>query len=398
MISLFFERKNRSIIYESGYTGHRSENVSHLMRFINSHPDLHGKFVFVLNEQISELLGELSTSPSYLIEFIQLNKKHKNSITRSFWEWQLIAEVIQKHKSIYEIIFMEIDLYLALLCSNRFKKFNLSVKGILFQPYIHFKEIRERDFSIIKQIFKTYIFQKISVVINPNIKKLFIFNDKRTVDKMNKRIKHIFYNLPDPIADNIAKFDSNIFKNVIDKFSIKSFKKNLLVFGSIDERKNLINIINSIKLLPNEVKKGIHLIVAGKFDIKVREKYIKHIDTYKNEISVAYNDAFVNREEIEPLFQSCDLVLMPYINFYSASGVLAHAIKHNKNVIVSKKGLIGRIVKDHNLGIGVDPLNPEEIKEAISKLLSDDKEFQYNRSMLIDQYSPHNYSKTILLN
>ena len=398
MISLFFERKNRSIIYESGYTGHRSENVSHLMRFINSHPDLHGKFVFVLNEQISELLGELSTSPSYLIEFIQLNKKHKNSITRSFWEWQLIAEVIQKQKNICEIIFMEVDPYLVLLSTNRFKKFNLSVKGILFQPYVHFKEIKEADFSIIKQFLKNYIFQKFSVLINSNIEKLFILNDKRAVDIMNKRIKHIFYNLPDPIADNIRNVDSNIFKNVVEKYGIKNFKKNLLVFGSIDERKNLINIINSIRLLPIEVKKDVHLIVAGKFDGKVKEKYIKHIDTYNNEISIAYNDAFVNGEEREPLFQSCDLVLMTYINFYSASSVLGHTINHNKNVIVSKKGLIGRIVKEHNLGIGVDPLNAEEIKEAICKLLSDNKEFRYDSSMLIDEYSPGNFSKAILLN
>lgn len=391
-------KTTHSVIYEAGYTGHRSEYVAHLMRFINSQPDLHGKFVFVLNEQISDLIGDLTTSPNYSIEFIKLNKKHTNSITRSFREWQLIAEVIQKQKSIYEIIFMEVDPYLALLCTNRFKKFNLSVKGILFQPYIHFKEIKELNFTIIKQFLKNYIFQKFSVFINSNIKKLFILNDKRTVDTMNKQIKHIFYNLPDPIADNIRNIDSNIFIKVVDKYGIKNFKKNLLVFGSIDERKNLINIINSVKLLPIELKKNVHLIVAGKFDSKVREKYIKHIVAYENEISIAYNDAFVNGEEREPLFQSCDLVLMPYINFYSASSVLGHTINHNKNVIVSKKGLIGRIVKEHNLGIAVDPLNAEEIKEAICKLLSPNKEFEYNSRMLIDEYSPRNFSKTILLN
>src|SRR5688572_7364508 len=230
--------KTNSVIYESGYTGHRSENVSHLMRFINSQQDLYGRFVFILNEKIRELIGDLSTSSSYFIEFIRLNKKHKNSITRCFWEWQLISKVIQKQKSIYEIIFMEVDPYLTLLCSNRFKKFNLSVKGILFQPYIHFSEIKERDISTMKQLFKNYVFQKLSVLLNSNVKKLFIFNDQRTVDIMNKRIKDIFYNLPDPIADNITIVDSKILKNVIDKYNIKSFKKNLLIFGSIDERKN----------------------------------------------------------------------------------------------------------------------------------------------------------------
>ena len=85
----------------------------------------------------------------------------------------------------------------------------------------------------------------------------------------------------------------------------------------LTKEKNLINIINSLKLLPIGLRKNVHLIVAGKFDSKVREKYIKHIVAYENEISIAYNDAFVNGEGREPLFQSCDLVLMPYINFYS---------------------------------------------------------------------------------
>ncbi|MBA2563520.1 MAG: hypothetical protein H0V14_11535, partial [Chitinophagaceae bacterium] len=337
--------RTRSVIYESGYTGHRSEYVTHLMRFINSHPDLHNKFIFLLNEQIAALIGGLRTSPNYSIEFLKLNKIHKNSITRGFWEWQLIGKFIVKEKNIDKIIFMEVDPYLVLLSTNRFKKFNLSVKGILFQPYIHYNEIKELNFSIIKQLFKNYIFQKFSVSINSNIKKLFILNDKRTVDIMNNRIKHIFYNLPDHVVDNIGNVDSNTFENVINKYGIKSFKKNLLVFGSIDERKNLINIINSIKLLPIELKNAVHLIVAGKFDFKVREKYVKHIDINKKEISIAYNDAFINDEERNSLFQNCDLVLMPYINFYSASGVLAHSINHNKNVIASKNGLIGRIVK-----------------------------------------------------
>ncbi len=56
-------KRTRSVIYESGYTGHRSEYVAHLMRFINSKPDLHGKFVFILNEKISEFICDLSTSP-----------------------------------------------------------------------------------------------------------------------------------------------------------------------------------------------------------------------------------------------------------------------------------------------------------------------------------------------
>jgi hypothetical protein len=81
------------------------------------------------------------------------------------------------------------------------------------------------------------------------------------------------------------------------------------------------------------------LIIAGKIGI---ERYRQHIEKYKDEISIGYNDGFVNAEEREPLFESCDLVLMPYRNFYSASSVLGHAISHNKNVVATNKGLLGK--------------------------------------------------------
>ncbi len=387
-----------SVILESSYTGHRSEYIGHLMKFINSQADLQGKYMFLLNEQMSGLIGELRTSPNYFIKFINFNKKHRNSITKSFWEWKLISEVIGKQKSIREIIFMDIDPYLVLLVTAQFKKFNLAVKGILFQPYIHFKEINGGMSFLIKKVFRNYFFQKYSVFMNSNINKLFILNDKNGVRTMNKRIKNIFYNLPDPIDNAISSINAGISRSIREKYAIKEGNKNLLVFGMIDDRKNIINIIDSLRLLKEEMKKSIHLIIAGKLTENVREKYIEHIEKYRNEVSIAYNDEFINAEEREPLFQSCDLVLMPYVNFFSASSVLGHSIMHNKNVVASKQGIIGRIVTDSKIGIAVNPTIPAEIKEAINELLTNKSAFKYDSKMLIEEYSPVNFSKNILLN
>jgi glycosyltransferase involved in cell wall biosynthesis len=89
---------------------------------------------------------------------------------------------------------------------------------------------------------------------------------------------------------------------------------------------------------------------------------------------------------------------MPYINFYSASSVLGHAISHNKNVVAPNKGLLGKTVKESNVGIVVDPSNPEDIKQAIIDLLSKPSKFNYDSNALIEEYSAVNFSKSILLN
>lgn len=392
------EKKNDNIttvICESSHTGHRSGYISHLMKYINSEPYLHYKYLFILNELMRDLLGELITSQHYQIQFIVFDKKIKNAVKRSFWEWTLFEKIIREQKSLREIIFMDIDSYLVLLVTKRFKKYNLAVKGILFQPYIHFKEIKGGFTFLLRKVYKNYLFQKYSVLLNSQIVKVFILNDRATVGIMNKKIKKVFYNLPDPIERDVKNRDQNNYKNILDKYRVKTTNKNLLVFGSIDYRKNLINIIDSLRLLPPELKKTIHLIIAGKISIA---SYKQHIEKHKDEISIGYNDGFVNAEEREPLFESCDLVLMPYINFYSASSVLGHAISYSKNVVAPNKGLLGKTVRENKVGIVVDPLNPVEIKQAIIDLLSKPSKFNYDGNALIEEYSDINFSKSILLN
>ncbi len=88
---------------------------------------------------------------------------------------------------------------------------------------------------------------------------------------------------------------------------------------------------------------------------------------------------------------------MPYIDFFSASSVLGHTIMHNKNVVVSNKGLIGRIVKEHKMGIAVDALSAEEIKNGMYELLVNNKRYQYDSKALVKYYSAENFCKSILL-
>lgn len=384
--------RNTTLILEFGYTGHRTEYLSHLMRFINDNPNLHGRYVFFLNEKIAPLLGQLSESPSYSIEYSNLVETHTNFISRSFYEWKLVAEKMNAtHKNIREIIFMSVDEHLILLTTRRFKRFNLLVKGILFQPYVHYKNSTDK-----KGLLRNYISQKYATALNNSIKKFFILNDKGTVRKMNKSIKPCFAYLPDPIENKPVSSDASVHDAIIEKFSLHAKKKRLLVFGMIDERKNIITIIDALSLLPSEVKKLVHLLIIGRLDKAVKDKYQNHVHKHKHEISITLNNQFVTNDEMEVLFVHSHIVLMPYIKFYSSSGILGHAIRHQKNVIASNKGLVSRLVAKKNLGITVDPLAPKEIKDAICQLLQHPEKYQYQSAEYLHEYSSENFCKTIL--
>jgi glycosyltransferase involved in cell wall biosynthesis len=388
----------RSLIYESGETGHRAEYVSHLMKYIINKPELHGKYTFILNAKIKRRLGQLAKVDAYNIKYIEVSRKYSNSIERSFSEWQLVAKLVRQDAQYAEIIFLDIDPFLILLTTKQFKRFNMSVKGILFEPYHHFKEKNGGLWFFFRHTLRSYLFQKYATYSNSKIRRLFILNDEKCIPSMNKDIKDVFSFLPDPIEIDLKEIEPELVEIIKAKYAIKPGRKNLLLFGSIDCRKNLVRIINSLLLMPASVRRDIHFIVAGKFHAEAKTRYIEHIEKHAGVLSISYQDEFVSDEEREVLFQESEIVLMPYTNFYSSSGILGHTIKHNKIVVASNTGLVSRIVKENNLGITVDPLNEHEIKEAIMRILNKDAAYNYSSNKLLEKFAPNSFSETLLAN
>lgn len=368
------------------------------MRYINSNITLHDNFIFILNKQIEPFLRELPKSKHYKVIFLDFNTKYSNSIQRSFDEWDIVTKYIEP--KIKEIIFMDIDPYLLLLTTKKFRSYKLGVKGILFEPYTHFKTKGvEINFLFLKKI-KSYFFQKIPFYFNKNINRIFILNDMQAVNMLNKSIHDKFYFLPDPIDNKPLEINEISEAEIISKYKISSEKHTLLIFGSIDARKNLKSILEALSMLPESYRKSVHLIVAGKFGVNLSLEYKNLLNIASENFSIYFNDNFINDYERDVLFKNAEIVLMPYINFYSSSGVLGHVIKHNKKVIVSNLGLLWRIVNEYGIGVSVNPYDNNQISKGIITLLDNyhlNANETKNNFQLLSKFSPQNFSKTLLL-
>lgn len=387
---------DKCLIFEGGCGGHRLEYICHLMKYINGDPDLDGKFIFVLDERMRASVYPLAILDRFELLFSNFNKRHRNSIVRSFWEWDKLELILLRRNDIKEILFMELDPYLFLISTKKFKKFELSIKGILFQPYIHLKRSRVQLKYILNGFIKNFVIQRFAFLANNKLKKCFILNDTEGVEMLNNKIKDIFYFLPDPIEDNIPRVDAEIEKVIAAKFNLDKAKRLLLLFGQIDSRKNLINVIDALGLFSKEKRSSICLIVAGKFNDKVRKVYIDHIDKARLKLEIIYNDDFVSEEEREVLFAMCDVVLMPYINYFSSSGVMGHAIRHTKRVIVSSTGLLKKLVSANSFGLCVDPYNVKGINNALNELLFGQISIEYNNKKFLKQHKPWEFGHIIL--
>jgi len=62
-------------------------------------------------------------------------------------------------------------------------------------------------------------------------------------------------------------------------------------------------------------------------------------------------DRYVTVEEEKMCFAASDAVLLPYLNHFGTSGVLSRAMSAGKPVIVSDEQLLGRLTREHRLGL-----------------------------------------------
>jgi glycosyltransferase involved in cell wall biosynthesis len=369
----------KTLIFEGETGGHRIEFIEYLMLNLINNPELKSNYVFVLN---SKLISEIKLSNKMLdtISIIELsiNNYSSNLFTRSFQQWKCIKQVLKSDSTIGRILFMNIDMFQYVILSPGFLKYKLSVVGILFQPYTQIPVLKNvgsffgknsiRKFRKILTIGAILQFQQ-NVILH-------ILNDENAVIELNKRHrrkKSAFRNLPDPIDDRLLIFE-NTKEKVCTRYRIEANRNILLVFGGIDDRKNIKRIIESLILITTELQSNIALLIVGKFE----PGQIENITAYKNKaldtcpnLQIVLHDGFVTNFEREEIFKASDIVLIPYINFYSSSGVVGHAAKYNKKVIVSSYGIIKLITEKYLLGLSVDPYDPIDIKNGIEKLLTD---------------------------
>jgi glycosyltransferase involved in cell wall biosynthesis len=73
-------------------------------------------------------------------------------------------------------------------------------------------------------------------------------------------------------------------------------------------------------------------------------------------------------------FQAADAVVLPYRRSYlGTSGVLQHAAWAKKPVITADVGELGDLVRQHGLGVVVEPEDPRQLAEVIQRYLRERK-------------------------
>jgi len=145
-----------------------------------------------------------------------------------------------------------------------------------------------------------------------------------------------------------------------------------LLFGYLTERKGPLAVLDALFLLPRDVAARVAILFAGRVDPALHERLEdrrRDLAAHHPELWLRIDDRRLDKGELAALVWQSDVVLAPYQRFVGSSGVLLWAAVSGRPVLAQEFGLVGRLTRDHRLGVSVDASDPSQLAREIARMV-----------------------------
>jgi glycosyltransferase involved in cell wall biosynthesis len=141
-------------------------------------------------------------------------------------------------------------------------------------------------------------------------------------------------------------------------------RPSVLFFGAFRANKGIDVLLDAVRRLPGEIT----VLVAGRGDRPIEERLLKAMAADPR-IHVEIGHVPMARKV--DLFAQAGLVVLPYTDFASQSGVLHDAYSQGRPVVVTDVGALGETVREDCTGLVVPPGDAAALAQTIEALLAD---------------------------
>ena len=370
--------ERKLLLFDLFATGHHAGYILHLVRywreqklpgsldvlvtpkFMQLHPDvintaLEGgqsniNFVTISPEEEAVLKSEDSTV---------------ERLVRAFQEGNLLDKYARKLEPT-QCLLMYFD---SILLSLAFRgRFPCPLAGIYFRPIFHYSDFA--DFTPLRHERILQLRDKFALsrlLSNSQFQTLFCLDPLAVepIRRFNSHVKVIY--LPDPVQ--IYRDSDSKLEKLREKLEIEPGRKVFLMFGVLNKRKGIYQLLEAIALLPAHICQKFCLLLVGPIDSEslIQTRIAELSESLPVQI-IGY-EKFVPDREIQPYFQISDVILAPYQHHIGMSAIQVRAAAAQKPLLSSNYGLMGEIVKRNRLGITVDSTLPSEIAKGLTQFL-----------------------------
>jgi len=365
------------MLFDLDTTGHHPTYIQHFVKYY-CNQEISGKLDIVVSpkfiEEHSDIVNMIQKSHRQNVNFIPITLEEYSSfinksslLKRIFCEWNIYCKYA-KNLNADHCLLMYLDKFQLPIALRG--KSPCSFSGIYFRPTFHYQDF-EGYVPSWKESLRQWR-QKLllsRVLQNSQFKILFCLDPFviKYIQKLNSKVKTI--HLPDPVEIyDTDKYQVEQLKRILE---IQENRQVFLLFGSLARRKGIYQLLEAIKLLPSEVCEQLCLLLVGSIIPSEKlplESLIKEI-SQSLPVQIIIRDEFVPEPEVHLYFQMTDVVLATYQRHVGMSGILLLAAAAQKPVLASDYGLLGYLVRHHQLGITVDSTFPGEISQGIAQLI-----------------------------
>ncbi|MEI7583625.1 glycosyltransferase [Runella sp.] len=366
----------RTLIYDRDISGHHLDYLQFLVEYLKNSPiSVREQFLFVLHEgakarfQNDESLIQFRFIP---LEQLDAFLSHTSVLGRAGAEMSYLTKLIHEYEA-KRLIFMHIDAFQYEVGRSAVRGLGVKLSGLLFLPFRKYYEDGSTIKAKLRREWRGWRkgWQIRWMLRNPLLERIFFLNDKQGVNEYNQRFGNRFEHLPDPIE--VGQITSISIEELKTKYGLEESKRVFLIYGHLSSRKNVPNILAALKRISPKERQRICILICGEPEKGYESTLFASINEAEKkypEVRFVKHFRFFNPADTNELFKISDVVLVPYINFFSSSNILGLAAKYSKPLIASNLGVMEGLVNQYKLGVTVSPHRPEAIAEAMNIYLN----------------------------
>lgn len=330
------------LIFDSSVDGHRLEYIHHLYILAIANPE--HEFYFLLPDDFDNVKTKLQWKECphikilYLTDRQKKNCNHHNLLKAAWYKSWAVRRTVKKYniQYVWLISLMLLMPFLAFLLPKGVK-----VSGVLYRLYFY-EGTTIRGLRLLAEKIRYKL-----MVASRNVDRILVLNDQWATEQLNTHYRtDKFVYIPDPIPQT----DKSSVACIREELGAKSCDKVLLHFGALNRRKGTLEILEAIRMMKQEMLTDKIFVFAGKVNEDMKEEFYHLISEAKAKCRIHVFDEFCPYSFLNNLCYSCDCILIPYKNPNQSSGVIGYAARFRKPVIGPSQGLLGRLIKEYDLG------------------------------------------------
>lgn len=391
---------NKILFFEPDYRGHQKEYIKHICKYLESENiEVEATFLVhpVIRNQMSEL-GKIDQAKFRVIEEQDAKICNEASlISKDRMRWECVTKGVRKTGADH-VHFLQIDPVQLSLSLRRSLPEPCTISGILFKPSIHYSPLWDDDRSwreYGRDVRKSILYD--AMLRNPRLSVLLTLDPyfpayaEGNITYGNK-VKWVCDPV-NPVEPSVDTIPSSAFSNERTTF---------LIFGSLAKRKGIFEVLDALSHIPETVRKRLSIVFAGRLRNEVRTHFKSRIRKVKQDFSgVEFHleDRFLPEDELAGWVSRADVILAPYQRVMGSSGTLLWASSFQKPILTQSYGLIGKYVRDNNLGLTVKSTSPPSIAKGIESFAcTHEHVFACKSSMkkIAQKHNPREFAKTVI--